>query len=179
MRRLLLILALLAPVAYAQPIDTSFTLIAAGTSTNGLATPGAPTVTATGTTGATTWTYKIVAYASDGSRTPVGAGGSATDGNATLDVTNYNALTWTAVTGASSYYVYRTAAGGAPNTTGYLATVTTNAYNDVGDAADSTTAPTSSAVVASFNSGNMHAVNVQLCGSAYTGTMVVRQGAST
>ena len=145
MRRLLsslaLVLALIGTFSVAAQ-DASFTLIADGTSTNGLSTPGAPTVTATGTTGATTWTYKIVAYKSDGSRTPVGAAGSTATGNATLDVTNYNALTWTAVTGASSYYVYRTAAGGTPSTTGYVATTTTNAYNDTGAAGDTTTAPT-------------------------------------
>ena len=127
MRRLLsslaLVLALIGTFTVTAQ-DASFTLIADGTSTNGLSTPGAPTVTATGTTGATTWTYKIVAYKSDGSRTPVGAAGSTATGNATLDVTNYNALTWTAVTGASSYYVYRTAAGGTPSTTGYVATTT-------------------------------------------------------
>src|SRR3990167_489147 len=95
-----------------------------------LATPGSITVTPQWTSGATTWTYKLVAINATGT-TEAGAASSTATGNATLDGTNYNRLTWTAVTGASGYWIYRTAAGGTPSTTGrivVLGAVTT--YDD-------------------------------------------------
>lgn len=107
-----------------------------------LSTPGSITVTPQGTAGATTWTYKLVAINSTGT-TDAGAASSTATGNATLNGTNYNRLTWAAVTGASGYWIYRTVAGGTPSTTGrivVLGAVTT--YDDQGAAGDSATAPT-------------------------------------
>lgn len=107
-----------------------------------LATPGSITVTPQGTSGATTWTYKLVALNATGT-TEAGAASSTATGNATLDGTNYNRLTWTAVTDATGYWIYRTAAGGTPSTTGrivVLGAVTT--YDDQGAAGDSVAAPT-------------------------------------
>src|SRR3990167_8705063 len=107
-----------------------------------LASPGSITVTPQGTAGSTSWTYKLVAINATGT-TEAGAASSTATGNATLDGTNYNRLTWTAVTNATGYWVYRTAGGTPPTTTGrivVLGAVTT--FDDDGDAGDSATAPT-------------------------------------
>jgi hypothetical protein len=95
-----------------------------------LATPGTPTVTPTGTTGSTSYSYAIVAKQNDGSYTVAGAAGSTSTGNATLSGTNYNAISWSAVTNAASYDVYRTVGGAAQ---GRIATsITTTTLNDTG-----------------------------------------------
>lgn len=108
-----------------------------------LATPGSITVTPQGTSGATTWTYKLVAINATGT-TEAGAASSTTTGNATLDGTNFNRLTWTAVTNATGYWVFRTAAGGTPSTTGRIAVLgAVTTYDDQGAAGDSSVAPTS------------------------------------
>jgi hypothetical protein len=116
--------------------------ILGGFQVNGLTTPAAPVVTFKGTTGtAATWSYKIVAV-SPGGTTPASAVGSiSASDNATLSSSNYNIITWTAVTGATSYNVYRTAVGTSPTTTGLIASTTATVYNDIGGAGDSTTAP--------------------------------------
>lgn len=101
-------------------------------STIALATPGAPTVTPTGAAGSTSYSYVIVAKQADGSFTAGGTVGTTALGNATLDATNYNALSWSAVTNAASYDVYRTVGGA---TQGKIATgVTVAAYSDQGGA---------------------------------------------
>jgi hypothetical protein len=104
-----------------------------------LSTPVAPTVTPTGTTGATSYSYVIVAKQGDGSVTAGSTAGTTATGNATLTSSNYNALSWTAVTNAASYDVYRSVGGA---TQGKLTNVTTNSYNDQGAAGDASTAPT-------------------------------------
>ena len=104
-----------------------------------LSTPAAPTVTPTGTTGATSYSYKIVARNRDQISIASAAGTTAT-GNATLTSVNYNALAWTAVSGADSYDVYRTVGGA---TTGLIATVgNVAAFGDTGLTGGSETAPT-------------------------------------
>ena len=110
-----------------------------------LSTPGSITVTPQGTAGTTTWTYKLVAISATGS-TDAGAASSTTTGNATLTGSNFNRLTWTAVTDATGYWVYRTAVGTSPTTTGRIATLgAVTTYDDTGGAGDSTTAPTTNA----------------------------------
>jgi len=108
-----------------------------------LASPGSITVTPQGTTGATTYTYKLVAINATGT-TEAGAASSTTTGNATLTGANYNRLTWTAVTNATGYWIYRTVAGGAsPTTTGRIAVLgAVTTVDDTGLAGDSATAPT-------------------------------------
>jgi len=105
---------------------------------NGLATPAAPTVAAQGTTGATTWGYKVTAYDGLG-ETLASTETQITNGNATLSVTNFNLITPTRVSGAISYKVYRTTAGGTPNTTGLIGTIagaaSTFSLSDTGVAA--------------------------------------------
>lgn len=110
--------------------------------TDRLATPGAPTVAPQGTGGAATWEYLIVAVNADGQRTDDGAVGSTAVGNATLDGTNFNRLTWSAVPGAVSYDVYRVTSGGTPATVGKIATaVAALTLDDTGLVGDASTAP--------------------------------------
>ena len=107
-----------------------------------LDSPGSLTVTPIGTTGATTWTYKLIAINAVGT-TEAGAASSTTTGNTTLSASNYNKLTWTAVPDATGYWIYRTVAGSSPTTTGRIAILgAVVTYNDIGAAGDSTTAAT-------------------------------------
>lgn len=104
-----------------------------------LVRPTAPLVAAQGTTGATTYTYVIVARNSTGT-TEASQATSITNGNASLSASNYNQLTWTAVPYADSYDVYRTVGGA---TTGKIVSATTAlTSNDTGLAGGSETAPT-------------------------------------
>jgi hypothetical protein len=122
-----------------------------------LATPAAPTITTAGTAGSTTWTYVVVAKSGFGQTlgyTPASSGGSTTSGNATLTSANYNIITFSKVSGATAYDIYRTVAGSSPTSTGKIGTVTatvdpvtgiqtaTYAFNDTAIAGDGTTAPT-------------------------------------
>src|SRR6266545_1808636 len=65
---------------------------------------GTPTVTVVGAAGTTAYSYKITALSGAG-ETTVGTAGTTATGNATLDGTNYNRVSWTAVTGATGYRV--------------------------------------------------------------------------
>lgn len=102
-----------------------------------LATPSAPVITNVGTTGSTTYTYFIVAIDKNGNKTLASSSGQTTTGNATLNGTNYNTVTWTAVSGAVSYDVLKT-------DTAHSVTLATTAlsYNDQGGASSGYTAPT-------------------------------------
>jgi hypothetical protein len=107
-----------------------------------LSTPSAPTVTPTGTTGATAYTYKIVARNRD-QRSIASSGTATATGNATLSSTNFNRITWSAVTGATYYEVHRTATSGTPTTTGIIAIVgNVLQLDDTGLTGDASTAPT-------------------------------------
>lgn len=97
------------------------------TSFTTLATPTGLTVAAQGTTGSTAYSYRVSAFNSVG-ETLACVGVAIANGNANIDVTNYNKLNWTAVAGATGYNVYGRTATGLGET--YLATVYTNAYND-------------------------------------------------
>lgn len=108
-----------------------------------LTTPTISSVVPQGTTGAATWTYKVVAVQDDGTTTDASAAVSTTTGNATLTAGNFNLISWAEITGAKKYYVYRTVSGGTPLSLGKVATVTTGfGYSDIGGAGDATTAPT-------------------------------------
>lgn len=130
-----------------------------------LTTPAVPTITNGGTPGSTTYTYKVVAISGTGASlgtTAASAAGSSTTGNATLSATNFEIITFTAVTGAASYDIYRTVGG---STQGKIANVpatisqstgvqsATYVTNDTGLTADGTTAPTvnTTAPLASLN----------------------------
>jgi len=102
---------------------------------------GAPTpipsglaVTPEGTTGTTTWGYRITAIAR-GLESIACAEVKTAAGSDVLSATNYNHLSWNAVPGADGYSVYRTTAGGTPDTTGYVATIGVASYDDIGASA--------------------------------------------
>lgn len=87
---------------------TSFTKIFAGTS--------APSVSAQGTAGTTSYAYSVVArFTSDVTNSlGIGIPSPATiinDGNATLSASNYNLISWNEVPDAVSYDVYRVSGG--------------------------------------------------------------------
>lgn len=107
-----------------------------------LATPALPTITPTGTTGAAAWSYKIEAL--NANQTSIAsAAGSTSTGNATLSSTNYNRVTWVAITGATAYRIYRTVVASSPVTTGMIAIVGASAlqFDDTGMAGDLSVAP--------------------------------------
>ena len=77
-----------------------------------LATPTGLTVVPQGTTGATTYGYKVAALLADGTTTTAAtAEVTIANGNATLTATEFNRISWTAVTGATSYNVFRITGG--------------------------------------------------------------------
>lgn len=101
-----------------------------------LTTPANLTVTATGTTGSTDYSYKVTAFNAAGETLATSAT-SISNGNATLSSSNYNALNWDDVSGATGYNVYGRTASGLGET--YLDTVYESAYDDKGSRSPSTT----------------------------------------
>lgn len=116
-----------------------------------LPTPVGLAVAAQGTTGATSWGYQVAAHGPGGLYTAAAAEVTIANGHATPGTTNYNRIIWVEVEGAEAYDVWRTTAGGTPNTTGRIKTVyrsevhTTAGYmvcNDTGLAiVDASSAP--------------------------------------
>lgn len=100
--------------------------------------PSAPTVAAQGTTGSTSWGYKVTAF-SDTGETLASSETQISNGNATLSKTNYNAVSWDPVVGAVKYGVYRTTAGGTPSSTGKVAETPALSYDDKGKVASGST----------------------------------------
>lgn len=87
-------------------------LAAGSISMTSLATPTGLTVVPQGTTGATTYGYKVAALLADGTTTTAAtAEVTIANGNATLTATEFNRVSWTAVTGASCYNVFRITGG--------------------------------------------------------------------
>lgn len=128
-----------------------------------LVTPGSPLVSPQGTPGVASIIYKIVATNTTG-HSDASQNGSTTTGAATLNGTNFNRLTWTAVPQATGYKVYRSHGGA---TVGLIATIASGAtvtLDDTGLVGDAATAPTdnTSGVIGSFWSDTElieHAIN--------------------
>lgn len=99
----------------------------------GLLPPASQTLTVMGTAGTATWTYVITA-ANPGGESVASAGATTSSGNAVLSNTNYNALSWTAIPGATGYNVYRTVEGDSPATLGLglIGQVTGLTFSDTG-----------------------------------------------
>jgi hypothetical protein len=122
-------------------------LAGGGAKVSGLTVPAAPTITQSGTAGSTSYSYAIAAVNVNGGSTLLSTAATTTTGNATLNSTNFNKVTWTAVTGVFQYKVYRTASSGSPSSTGLIGTVTgpegavSTTFNDTG-IAGTTAAPT-------------------------------------
>lgn len=147
-------------ITAASDIAVTGSLVASGSvGTAQFATPafGNGNVVVNGTTGATTWTYKVTAVDGNGRETAVSGVGTTAVGNATLTGVNFNQITLssTFVMGVGRYNVYRTVAGGTPSTTGKIGTITVSGtispaqglapadiFNDTGLAGDGTTPPT-------------------------------------
>jgi hypothetical protein len=76
---------------------------------------GAPTpvVTSVGTTGATTYTYALVAISANGTYSALGTAASTTTGNAALSSVNASQITWVPVADAAGGYLIVRTAGAA------------------------------------------------------------------
>lgn len=83
-----------------------------GISLNAPATPGTPAVTHTGTTGAGSYSYQIVAQYADGTLTAPSTAGTTSTGAVPLASGATNVVTGSAVVGANCYFIFRTVAGG-------------------------------------------------------------------
>jgi hypothetical protein len=109
-----------------------------------LPTPDAPAITPEGASGAAAWSYKVVAVKANGSFSAASAEGTTDVGNADLDDTNFNRLTWVAVPSADLpifYRIYRTAHGTTPSTDGLIGVATGTTFDDTGLPGDGTTPP--------------------------------------
>lgn len=114
-----------------------------------LSAPPTPVITPQGTTGAATWSYKIVAKQADSdgnvvAYTAASSVGTTATGKATLTGTDFNRITWTADAKANGGYdIYRTAHGTSPTTNGLIRSVAAGVttLDDTGLAGDGSTAP--------------------------------------
>lgn len=118
-----------------------------------LADVATPVITPQGTGGVETWTYVLVGIDANGKRTAATNVGSTAVGNAALDGTDFNRITWTDITDMVSYELFRTVSGGTPASLGLIGTAlqgvqtfddtglvgdasTANAVNETGDGAE-------------------------------------------
>jgi hypothetical protein len=102
------------------------------TLTNWLA-PGSPAITSAGTTGSTTWSYKLTAVNWKGEESAPSTAGTITTGSATLSPANYNVIAinnggWYNNFGVDHYNVYRTTSGGTPSSTGLIGQLRCNGF---------------------------------------------------
>ena len=99
------------------------------------------TVVPQGASGAVSYTYGIVGVTAEGRKSLVVTDVEAS-GNATLDDTNFNRMTWTDVAGYVSYELHRTASAGDPASTGLIGTVAAGVqtFDDTGLVGDGSTA---------------------------------------
>lgn len=109
--------------------------------TPAIAAPTVPIVTHGGTLGATIYGYRITAI-NDLGETTGSVEGTSAYGNATLSATNYNAVAWAPVDGASGYKVYRTTGPGSGVLVGVVPSDTLF-FNDIGTAGTAATPPVS------------------------------------
>jgi hypothetical protein len=90
-----------------------------------------------GAAGSTGYTYGIVGVDARGKESLIDTDAEAS-GNAVLDETNFNRLTWTDIAGYDSYKIYRTISAGTPATVGLIGTVLAGVqtFDDTGLAGD-------------------------------------------
>ncbi|MGB8520850.1 MAG: hypothetical protein WCD38_11875 [Candidatus Tumulicola sp.] len=100
-----------------------------------------PTITPFGTTGGTTYTYKLAAVSNAGVASALGTAASTTTGNATLSGTNGNIISFTPVADAAYYIVVRTVGGAAQ---GVIGTVPGggSSFTDIGQGVQANTSAT-------------------------------------
>jgi hypothetical protein len=113
-----------------------------GVRVKALGTPGQPTVTPTGGTGATSYSYYIVALDKAGNRTTPGTVRTIANGVASLSGSQFNAISWTVVPGADSYDILKT--NTATKLTNFSATKAsgTETFNDTGTSTSAYTVAT-------------------------------------
>jgi hypothetical protein len=111
-------------------------------------TPAAPTVTPQGVTGGSTYIYYIVAEDFRGNKTLVSNSTTINNGNSSLNVSNFNRITWPKIPGAYKYYILKN------STTSVLATITdpyissafpNSTYDDIGGSTSVFSQPTRNA----------------------------------
>jgi len=129
----------------------NYTSPATTTGVTVLPTPMAPSVSTVGTAGSTTYQYVVVAKDANGDACPFQLAAGTALGNATLSSTNYNVVSWTAVTGATSYDVYRIASSLSTPVVGKLANTISTSFNDqsnlVGDGSLPPALPTTTLIL--------------------------------
>lgn len=147
-------------------------------------TPVGLGVTPTGGTGSTEYSYRVSAFNTTGESlacSPVAIANGVLPTE--LSATKYNALTWTATSGATGYNIYGRTATGFGEV--YMATVYTNSYNDTGADTPATSRPvptgnTSGGIKAKggcftlgrqFVFGVTEGTTYQPCRVAYSGTL--------
>jgi hypothetical protein len=123
-----------------------------------LTNPTITSVTNQGAAGATTYSYYIVAVDRAGNKTAVSATVTTTTGNAVLDATNFNRITFTHITGAASYEIIRSAGGATQGRIGIPAAAVsgiTVIFDDTGLVASAYTPPTRNATGDAIVDGKM------------------------
>lgn len=116
-----------------------------------LSTPPPPTVEVIGTSGTTTWGYKITAFSETG-ETVTSQETQVTGGNNNLDSNNYNKISWNSNPSAIKYGVYRTTADGTPSSVGLIRVTTLNYLYDKGRVASGAEPSTNTSGKIKFNS---------------------------
>ncbi len=120
------------------PTDSNCNVVISNTGAS-LSAPTSVTVTPTGTAGVTTYSYRVSSVDSTGGETVPTTATTTIVGNATLSATNYNAVSWSAVSGANHYRVYGRTSGSEL----FIASTTATSYLDTGATTPSGAAPTS------------------------------------
>ncbi len=132
-----------------------------------------PTFIVTGTPGTTSNTYVCVAKNASGASVGSPALVIATC-NATLSSSNFPTITPAAVTGATSYDIYRTVSGGTPSSVGIIGNTNGAALQDKALAGDSTTPPvlnTTGWTPATCNINNAAGQTVAILVAKWPGTL--------
>ena len=101
-----------------------------------LNTPSGPAINPQGSLGTTIYTYFIVAEDYEGKRTLPSNSGVTNSGNATLNGSNFNRITWTAVPGTKTYYILKS------NTSTLLGSTTGLLLDDTGQSTSAFTVAT-------------------------------------
>jgi len=96
--------------------------------------PSGLAVAPQGTAGGTTWGYRVIAFHEPTNCSDTSALVTTTTGNATLSDTNFNRLTWSAVSGATLYRVYRESRtlAVAPLSLGFIGETSATSFDDTG-----------------------------------------------
>lgn len=106
----------------------------------GIAAPGSPTATPGGTTGSTSYDYKITAVqAEDFEESLPSTVAHTTTGNATISTTNFIDVGWSAVSGAVEYNIYKALNG----IYGFIGVGGGTTFRDTGIVPDTTDTPPS------------------------------------